>query len=84
MEVLYLSAKELAARWKMSPKTLRQWRWKRKGPNASRISGHVLYKLEDVEFYENSAKELAARWEISSKTVTQWCWKRKDPNNASD
>jgi DNA-binding transcriptional regulator YiaG len=80
MEILYLSAKELAARWKMSPKTLRQWRWKKKGPHASRISGHVLYKLEDVESYESSAKELATRWEISPKTLNQWCEKKKDTN----
>jgi hypothetical protein len=81
MEVLYLSAKELAARWRMSPKTLKQWRWKKKGPNASKINGHVLYRLEDVEFYEEcSAKELVARWKMSPKTLTQWCWKKKDPN----
>jgi hypothetical protein len=80
MEVLYLNAKELAARWKMSPKTLRQWRWKKKGPNASRISGLVLYKLEDIESYERNVKELTARWEMSPKTLTQWCWKRRDPN----
>lgn len=54
METLYLSAKELAARWKMSTKTLRQWRWKKKGPTPTKISGNVVYKLEEIESYEES------------------------------
>jgi hypothetical protein len=54
MEKLFLSSKELSIRWGVTLKTLRQWRWKNKGPNFSKISGHAAYKLEDVKAFEES------------------------------
>lgn len=54
MEKVFLTAKELAFRWGVSLKTLRQWRSKNKGPNFFKISGRATYKLEDIEKFEES------------------------------
>ena len=43
---------QLAARWKHSPRTLEQWRWKGIGPRYLKIGGRVIYPLEEVEAYE--------------------------------
>jgi len=34
--VLHLEQKELAERWRMSPRTLEQWRWQGRGPRFDR------------------------------------------------
>ena len=43
---------ELAARWKMSPRTLEQWRWLGKGPKFLKIGARVLYPDDEIEDYE--------------------------------
>jgi hypothetical protein len=43
---------ELAARWKMKPITLAQWRWNGKGPRFIRMGRHTFYRLQDIEAYE--------------------------------
>jgi hypothetical protein len=43
---------ELAARWKMTPLTLAQWRWKKKGPNYLRMGRYTFYRYEDIIAYE--------------------------------
>lgn len=49
----YLSARELAKRWRIPIATLRQWRWLKKGPLASRkAEGKILYDLKDIEAFE--------------------------------
>jgi hypothetical protein len=48
----YLHQSELATRWRMSPRTLEGWRYRKKGPPYATIGGHVRYRLEDVEAYE--------------------------------
>lgn len=54
----YLTAKELAARWRMSEGTLRNWRWKRIGPPFIRPArGKVLYRLKDVQAWERQHTE---------------------------
>jgi DNA-binding transcriptional regulator YiaG len=42
---------ELAARWKISERTLEDWRHKRRGPKYQN-TGRVLYALEDILEYE--------------------------------
>lgn len=46
------SQDELAARWKMSPRTLEQWRWLGKGPKFLRLGARVLYPDEEFDNYE--------------------------------
>lgn len=42
----------LANRWNMELATLRQWRWKGKGPKFIKIGRSVLYRLTDIEAFE--------------------------------
>jgi DNA-binding transcriptional MerR regulator len=48
----YLLTIQLSERWKVSARTLEQWRWKGIGPPYLKIGGRVLYSLEDIEAYE--------------------------------
>lgn len=52
MSVTHLNQIELAARWKISPRTLERWRWRGEGPGYIKIGGRVVYRLDDVETYE--------------------------------
>lgn len=54
MSVTHLNQVELAARWKISPRTLERWRWTGEGPAFIKIGGRVVYRLEEVEAYENT------------------------------
>lgn len=54
MKKIFLSAKELAERWNISIKTLRQWRWQKKGPKFIKIGGRAAYRLEDIEKFEDA------------------------------
>jgi hypothetical protein len=50
-----LTAKLLARRWHLSPRTLERWRTERRGPTFVRLvgsHGRVLYRLLDVIEYE--------------------------------
>ena len=50
-----LNQTELAARWKISPRTLERWRWIDEGPQFLKIGGRVIYRLEDIEAFEREA-----------------------------
>ena len=52
MSVTHLNQVELAARWRISPRTLERWRWTGEGPAFIKIGGRVIYRLEDVEAFE--------------------------------
>ncbi len=52
MQVIHLSQKELAERWRMSEATLERWRSDRIGPVFLKILGRVLYRLVDIEEFE--------------------------------
>ena len=43
---------ELAARWKISPRTLERWRWTGEGPRFMKLGGRVIYRVDDVEEFE--------------------------------
>ncbi|MCE8538174.1 helix-turn-helix domain-containing protein [Ruegeria pomeroyi] len=51
-----LNQVELAARLKISPRTLERWRWTGEGPAFLKIGGRVIYRLEDVEAFENAQR----------------------------
>ncbi len=44
---------ELAARWKISPRTLERWRWTGEGPRFMKLGGRVIYRIDDVEAFEH-------------------------------
>ncbi len=48
----YLTQAELAARWRVSPRTLERWRWKKTGPSYTKIGCKVTYAIEDVLQHE--------------------------------
>ena len=49
----HLNQIHLARRWNVSPRTLERWRWLNQGPRYLKIGGRVVYRLEDVEAFEN-------------------------------
>jgi len=48
----HLNQTELSARWNLSPRTLERWRWLGEGPRYLKLGGRVLYRVEDVEEFE--------------------------------
>lgn len=51
--VRHLTQAELARRWRKSERTLERWRLRGEGPPHLWIGG-VLYRLEDIEAYEEA------------------------------
>lgn len=66
MTIRHLNQIELAARLNISPRTLERWRWTGEGPRFMKVGGRVVYRLEDVEVYEDSQLRNSTA-EISSK-----------------
>ena len=56
----HLDQNELSRRWTISPRTLERWRWRNEGPAYLKIGGRVVYRLEDVEAYEQQQLRQAA------------------------
>ena len=51
-----LTEKELGQRWKLDPKTLRNWRSQGRGPSYLKIAGSsVRYPLLEIERHEQDA-----------------------------
>ena len=50
--VRHLIQTELAARWRISPRSLERWRANGTGPAWLRVGGRVVYPAEDVEHFE--------------------------------
>lgn len=51
-EVL-INQRTLSDRWAVSERTLERWRWRGCGPRYIKLGNKVMYKIEDVEDYEN-------------------------------
>lgn len=66
MTIRHLNQIELAARLNISPRTLERWRWTGEGPRFMKVGGRVVYRLEDVEGYEDCQLRNSTA-EISSK-----------------
>ncbi len=52
MSPVFLTQVELAARWRISPRTLERWRWAGEGLPFTKVGGRVLYSLKDIDAYE--------------------------------
>jgi hypothetical protein len=52
MSAAFLTQGELAARWRISPRTLERWRWAGAGLPFTKVGGRVLYSVTDIEAYE--------------------------------
>ena len=51
----HLTQRDLAHRWRVSEASLERWRSQGKGPVFVRLPGRVLYRLEDVEAFEQES-----------------------------
>ena len=47
-----LLQRDVAERWRVSPRTLERFRYEKKGPRYVKIGGRVVYRLSDIEAYE--------------------------------
>lgn len=54
MEARHLTQQHLAKRWNVSEATLQRWRCEGIGPVFMKLKGRVLYRLCDIEKYEES------------------------------
>ncbi len=54
-----LNQKELARRWGISHRTLERWRYTGQGPTFLKLGGRVLYRLPDIEAFEQSQLQRA-------------------------
>lgn len=52
MDINHINQQQLAQRWGISPHTLEKWRCEGIGPVFLKIHGKVLYRMEDIESYE--------------------------------
>jgi hypothetical protein len=64
---IFLTQSELAARFRVSPRTLERWRWLKTGPNYHKLGGKIAYALTDVESYERRR-----RAETHSSILGSW------------
>jgi hypothetical protein len=56
MPVIHFNQIELARRWRVSPRTLERWRWRRQGPAYLKIGGRVAYAVDDVVAFETARR----------------------------
>jgi len=54
---LRMTEKELAAHWRVTPRTLQRWREEGSGPAWLRIGGRILYPRAEVLAYERRRRE---------------------------
>jgi hypothetical protein len=57
----HLDENALAARWSVSPRTLQRWRQIGEGPAFLKLGGRVVYRIVDVEAYEQKHLHSAAK-----------------------
>lgn len=74
MKAVHMNQMELAARWRISPRTLERWRWIGDGPRFVKLGGRVIYRLCDIEAYENeclvsSTAEFRKHTKLSDEAV---------------
>jgi hypothetical protein len=51
---VFVSTDMLAERWNMSTNTLRNWRAQGRGPGYVKLGERILYRMRDIEEYENA------------------------------
>lgn len=56
MPQTHLTQADLAAQLNISPRTLERWRWTGEGPAFLKIGERVVYRLEDVEAFEQAKR----------------------------
>src|SRR5690606_27873404 len=54
MKATCINQIQLAARWGISHRTLERWRWTGEGPKFVKLGGRVVYRLSNIEEYEQT------------------------------
>jgi uncharacterized protein YktA (UPF0223 family) len=55
-ERTFLDTKQLAERWRRSPRTIEGWRNKKIGPDYLNLNGKIVYDIVDIIKAEEEAK----------------------------
>ena len=72
MSMRHLNQVQVADRWGFSPRTLENWRCRGEGPRFLKIGGKVVYRLQDVEAFEQD--------QLRAKTASARGRKRRAPS----
>jgi transcriptional regulator GlxA family with amidase domain len=69
MPPVYLNQEELARRWKVSPRTLERWRWRwlGRGPQHVKVCGRVIYRIADVEGFEQASTRTSTSTQLQER-----------------
>jgi hypothetical protein len=54
LDLRHLNQTQLSRRWGLSPRTLERWRWLNEGPEYMKLGNRVVYRLEDIEAFEEA------------------------------
>lgn len=65
----HLSTSALAQRWGLSEETLSRWRSEGIGPIFLKLGGHIAYRLEDIEAYEQRSLRRSTSEAMSQVTT---------------
>ena len=69
MEIIHLNQRTLATRWDVSEATLERWRSEGIGPIFLKLQGRVLYRLVDIEAYEESCLATSTKTSTAQASV---------------
>jgi len=69
MEVIHFNQRNLAQRWHVSEATLERWRSDGIGPKCLKLSGRVLYRLVDIEAYEEACLSTSTRSAVAANVA---------------
>ena len=61
MEIIHFNQRNLAKRWNVSEATLERWRREGIGPRFLKLQGRVLYRLVDIEAFEDSCLSISTK-----------------------
>jgi hypothetical protein len=55
-EKTFLDTKQLAQRWRRSPRTIEGWRAKKVGPDYFNLNGKIVYDIDEIIKAEEEAR----------------------------
>ena len=71
MSIKHIDQKQLAERWNISAKTLERWRWAGEGPRFLKLGGRVVYRLTDIEAFEEAQVRSCTSTDPTSLTAAR-------------
>ena len=71
MTTSHLSTRDLATRWNISQRTLDRWRWAGEGPSFLKLGGRVVYRVADIEAFEQQQLRSCTSTDPTSLTAAR-------------